>query len=202
VKTILELWNAYADVYNACCDEWVQDTDAYREERAFKLLKAGLQFHELLNNVSNRRHKSWYANDIWAVGSRQMLNKGDLWRFSTRAVEGRGGRLKHIGRRMICWRRRSTGKYRRIVRDKVVQQTYTSSPERQLMRAACSREDRAHTQQRSRIAATGRNTLKRQGDKLDAASPVSLGGGVELGAVKKMCVAAATGSRTSALWRA
>ena len=49
---------------------------------------------------------------------------------------------------MICWRRRSVGKYSRIVRGKLVQQTYTSAPERQLMRAACSREDRAHTQVR------------------------------------------------------
>ena len=72
VKTILELWNAYADIYNACCDEWTEDTDAYREERAFRLLKAGVRHHELLNDVSNRRHKSWYANKMWAVLTRQM----------------------------------------------------------------------------------------------------------------------------------
>eukprot|EP00966_Prymnesium_polylepis_P203564 4716176-Prymnesium_polylepis.1 len=65
-----------------------------------------------------------------------MRKYGNLWRLSTRAVEGRGGRLKHIGRRMICWRRRSNGKYKRIVRGKAVeQQTYSSAPERQLMRA-------------------------------------------------------------------
>eukprot|EP00966_Prymnesium_polylepis_P127440 2947673-Prymnesium_polylepis.1 len=33
-----------------------------------------------------------------------MRKYGNLWRFLTRAVEGRGGRLKHIGSRMICWR--------------------------------------------------------------------------------------------------
>ena len=51
-----------------------------------------------------------YGNDVTfseeAVATRQKREKGDLWRFSTRSVEGRGGRLKHIGRRMICWRRR------------------------------------------------------------------------------------------------
>jgi hypothetical protein len=145
VKAILELWNAYADVYNACCDEWESDLDSYREDRAFTLLKAGIKHHSLLNDISTRRHKSWYASKTWAVLSRQMREYGDRWRFSTRAVEGRGGRLKHIGRRMICWRRRSKGKYQRIVRGKTVTQTYNSTPERQLMRAACSREDRAHT---------------------------------------------------------
>ena len=202
MKTILHLWNAYADVYNACCDPWLEDTDAYREERGFQLLKAGLKFHELLNNISNRRHKSWYAANIWAVGSRQMRDWGDLWRFSTRSVEGRGGRLKHIGRRMICWRRRSSGKYSRVVRGKVVSQTYSSAPEHQLMRGACSREERAHTQQRSRVAATGRNTLKRSGDKMNAPTPVSLGGELTTNFVKRMCVAAAEGDRQSVLWRA
>ena len=131
-----------------------------------------------------------------------MRKYGNLWRFSTRAVEGRGGRLKHIGRRMICWRRRSNGKYKRIVRGKVVQQTYSSAPERQLMRAACSREERAHTQQRSRVAATGRNTLKREFAKVDAAPTLQLGGELEPAFVKKMAVAARAGDRGSALWRA
>eukprot|EP00966_Prymnesium_polylepis_P213488 4944293-Prymnesium_polylepis.1 len=130
VRRILQLWNAYADMYNALCDEWMEDTEAYAEERAFKLLKAGLAHHELLNDISNRRHKSWYAANVWAVASRQMRQRRNLWRFSTRAVEGRGGQLKRIGRRMICWRRRSTGKYKRIVRGKVIEQTYTSAPER------------------------------------------------------------------------
>lgn len=131
-----------------------------------------------------------------------MREWGDLWRFSTRSVEGRGGRLKHIGRRMICWRRRSTGKYKRVVRGKVVSQTYESAPERQLMRAACSREDRAHTQSRSRVATTGRNTLKRSFAKVDLASMPRLGGDLEHNFVKTMCVAAGKRDRQSAAWRA
>ena len=232
VKRILQLWNAYADIYNACCDEWTDSTDAYYEERAFKLLKSGLAHHELINDLSTRRHKSWsavcipglhphqiihttclaltpshvyrrYHYKIWGVASQQMRKWGDLWRFSTRAVEGRGGRLKHIGRRMICWRRRSNGKYKRIVRGKVVSQTYTSAPERQLMRAACSREERVHTQQRSRLATTGRNTLKRTFDKVEAAEQPALGGGVSVSSsgVKKLCVAASKHDRQHACWR-
>ena len=99
---------------------------------------------------------------------------------------------------MICWRRRSNGKYARMMRGKLVEQTYTSAPERQLMRAACAREDRAHTQQRSRVVATGRNTLKRQYDKVNAPEKPSLGGRLELGWVKKQCVAGASGARANA----
>ena len=131
-----------------------------------------------------------------------MRKCGNLWRFSTRAVEGRGGRLKHIGRRMVCWRLRSNGKYKRIVRGRVVEQTYSSAPERQLMRAACSREERAHTQQRSRVATTGRNTLKREFDIVDAPAKLQLGGALQPAFVKKMAVAARAGDRASALWRA
>ena len=61
VKTVLELWNAYSDIYNAYCDEWVEDTDEYREQRAFKALKAGIAFQDKLNDVSTRRSGVWYC---------------------------------------------------------------------------------------------------------------------------------------------
>ena len=131
-----------------------------------------------------------------------MRQWGDLWKFSTRAVEGRGGRLKHIGRRMICWRRRSNGKYKRMIRDNVVSQTYTSAPEYQLMRASCAREDRAHSQKRSRVATTGRATLVRSGAKLEAMEKPSMGGELQPEFVKKMCIAAHDKDRKSVLWRA
>ena len=73
--------------------------------------QAGLAFWDKLNDISNRRHKSGYCATAALVASRQQKEKGDLWRFSTRSVEGRGGQLRRIGRRMICWRRRSKGKY-------------------------------------------------------------------------------------------
>ena len=39
-----------------------------------------------------------YAHIFMTVLPRQMRLWGDLWRFSTRSVEGRGGQLKRIGR--------------------------------------------------------------------------------------------------------
>ena len=67
------------------------------------------------------------------------------------------------------------------------------------MRAACSREDRAHTQVRSRVATTGRNTLKRSFDKLDQELMPELGNVLEPEFIKKMCLAAEAGE--AANWR-
>ena len=44
VKSVLSLWNSYADIYNAYCDEWTADSDTYRDDRAFRALKAGIAF--------------------------------------------------------------------------------------------------------------------------------------------------------------
>ena len=158
VKHVLSLWNSHADLYNSLCEKWTSDTDTYREDRTYRTMKAAIDFLDVLNDVSTRRHKSWYAHLFITIVPRQMRRWGDLWRFSTRSVEGRGGRLKHIGRRMLCWRRRSAT-YHRTVKAKdggsqIINQSYNSTPERQLMRAACSPEDRGHTQKRSKLATT------------------------------------------------
>ena len=92
---------------------------------------------------------------------------------------------------MICWRRRSSGKYKRIVRGKVVEQTYTSAPERQLLCAPPARAKSARTRNSARAS-------QRHYDKVDAAAMPSLGGDL----VKKMCVAAATEDRENVAWRA
>ena len=192
VKSILQMWNAYADMYNALCDEWTSDSDAYRNERAYRALKGATAYLERLNAVSNRRHKSCYPHQFMTVVPRQMQMWGDLWRFSTRSVEGRGGQLKKIGRRIICWRRRcAAGSYQRNVKRKgvahAISQGYSYGPERMLMRASCFREDRAHTQKRSRAATTGRNTLARSVPKAEQAELPALGDALELTCVKRMC---------------
>ena len=81
-----------------------------------------------------------------------------------------------------------------------VEQSYNSAPERQLMRAA-SREDRAHTQVRSRAATTGRNTLKRTFAKAEEEALATLGGAMEPEYVKKLCAAAGTGKLAGDEWR-
>ena len=193
VKSILKMWNAYADLYNAFCDEWTSDTDAYREERAYRVLKATVSLLELLNSISNLRHKSWYFHKCM-VAARQTRKWGDLWRFSTRAVEGRGGQLKRIGRRIICWRHRCKGSYQRNIRrkgaTKTITQGYGSAPHRQLMKVSCFREHGAHSRKRARLATTGRNTLVRSVPKVESAESAALpelGDVLELPRVKRLC---------------
>ena len=174
VKSILQLWNAYADLFNSVCDPWTDDSDAYREERAFATLKAADICLERLNSVSERRHKCWYV-PLMRIAARQMRAKGDLWRFSTRCVEGRGGQIKRIARKIVCWRRRCPA-YQRSIKargggTRVITQSYNSTPERQLMRQSCKREDRAHKRTRSRLATTGRNTLARVVPKAENDDP-------------------------------
>jgi len=191
VKLILKLWNAYADLFNALCDEWKTGLQSERDERAYQVLKSSAALLDLLNSVSNRRHKCAYVQMMMTVGAKQVRQRGNLWPFSTRAVEGRGGQLKKIGRRIICWRRRSQGTYKRNIRRKGVARTvvqgYGSAPERQLMRASCFREDRTHTQKRSRVVTTGRNTLARSTPKAELAELPAMGDALETECVKRLC---------------
>ena len=106
VKRILQLWNAYADLYSALCDEWTSDTQSYRDERAYQVHTASVTLLDHLNVVSGLRHKSCYPHQFMTVIPRQMRARGDLWRLSSRSVEGRGGRFKRVSRRIVCWRRR------------------------------------------------------------------------------------------------
>ena len=57
-----------------------------------------------------------------------------------------------------------------------------------MMRAACFREERAHTQKRSRVATTGRNTLARSLPKAEMAALPALGDALEPERVKRLCL--------------
>ena len=191
VKRILQLWNCYADLYSALCDEWTSDLQSYRDERAFQTLKASSSLLEHLNVVSDGRHKSCYPHQFMTTVPRQIHARGDLWRFSTRSVEGRGGRIKRISRRIVCWRRNCKS-YQHSVRTKtghrVITQSYSATPEKMLMRGACAAEISTHADKRSRLATTGRNTLARTIPKAQEAELPALGNVLELEHVKRMCL--------------
>ena len=96
-----------------------------------------------------------------------MARNGDLWPYSTRATEARGGRYKRL-KKVTCQRRRATLPVMRgyltkktgIVKYK--KQGYNSSTSMQLMRGACAQEISAHRLSgRNRLKTTGRKTLKR-----------------------------------------
>jgi hypothetical protein len=70
----------------------------------------------------------------------------------------------------------------------VITQSYNSTPEKQLMRGACSFENRIHANKRSRLATTGRNTLARTIPKVEQADLPALGDVLEPASFKRMCL--------------
>jgi hypothetical protein len=50
--------------------------------------------------MSNGRCQSHYFPLVTEVASRQTALKGDLWVYSTRATEAKGGRFKRIKRKV------------------------------------------------------------------------------------------------------
>ena len=102
------------------------------------------------------------------VASQQMAERGDLWPYSTRATEARGGRYKRFMRRVVCRRKRSVGGSKRAVKNRktgkvsFVKQAYHSCVSKQLLRQGAAQEVNAHLSSgRSRLKTTGRKTLTR-----------------------------------------
>ena len=116
--------------------------------------------------MSNDRCVSHYLPLVAYVAPRQMAKRGDLWPYSTRAVEARGGRYKRISRR-VNHRKRSALDIKAVQNLKLgtvnfKKSAYNSSRTLQMSRAACMQEESAHgSHGRSRLATTGRNTLVR-----------------------------------------
>merc|ERR1712113_260001 len=120
--------------------------------------------------MSNSRSKSQYMPMVAYVASRQTAERGDLWPYSTRATEARGGLYKRIKAKVCCQRKRSAeqGSVVRAHRNKKLgrtsfkKQSYNSSTTKQLMRAGAAAELYSHRLAgRSRLKTTGRKTLTR-----------------------------------------
>ena len=65
---------------------------------------AAVAFAVALNTVSDYKHKSWYVHYMVWIVPRMIYLHGDLWRFSTAAIESRNARLKRMGITCISWR--------------------------------------------------------------------------------------------------
>eukprot|EP00965_Chrysotila_dentata_P154598 5108543-Pleurochrysis_carterae.AAC.1 len=63
-----------------------------------------MELSKALNKVSSFKHQSWYLHYLVWIIPQQIMEFGNLWKFSTCAIESRGARLKRMGRRCICWR--------------------------------------------------------------------------------------------------
>ena len=96
--------------------------------------------------VCNGRHKSWYLHLFVYVVPRQIAKYGELWPFSTSALESRGARIKRV--RNVCWRGYSSKPYERKAerqgRVTKFKQAYRSSPTLHILRMLASQEELFH----------------------------------------------------------
>ena len=79
MKSILQLWNAYADLFNSVCDPWTDDSDAYW---------GGSRFHEQSRDIS-----LIYFVQISDSGTE---NLGEISSVLGIPTVGRGGQIKRI----------------------------------------------------------------------------------------------------------
>jgi hypothetical protein len=105
VSLMLHCFDAYLDLYCALCDQWVEDerVAAVREARALRVFVAAVKIFKYVED-SSTQHKSWYMHIMAYILPRHVARYGDLWRYSSGALEQRGAQLKTIGRSVACFR--------------------------------------------------------------------------------------------------
>ena len=144
---------------------------------------------------SNPEHKSWMPHIIWAVLPKFIADRGDCWRYSTAKLEARGAAAKTLGRRVVCWRRRSGPSMRTIAKRPInpkarkrkgrenrppaqpFSQSYSSTGEQQLLEMVGLREielRRGNTRKARKLGQLGRVTAARTTPKFHT-SPLAEG---------------------------
>ena len=117
--------------------------------------------------MSNDRCTADYLPIAAYVVPRQMAQRGDLWPYSTRAVEGRGGRYKKVRRKVVCFRKpaKEIWKAVRNVKQKSMsfrKSYYNSCSTLQTLRTVGAQEDSSQSaHRRNRLSTTGRRSLQR-----------------------------------------
>ena len=117
--------------------------------------------------MSNDRCVADYLPLAAYIVPQQMAERGDLWPYSTRAVEGRGGRVKKVRRSVVCFRKPAKEIFKAVRNVKqnsfaFKKSYYSSCSTLQTMRTLVSQEESANNLHgRNRIATTGRHSLLR-----------------------------------------
>ena len=101
----LRAFDAYYVLYSALNEPWhgqehVQDV---REARALRVFKAAATVGKYME-AEGTTHKSWTLHIAQYVLPLHVARYGDLWRFSSGALEQRGAQLKRIGSCVACFR--------------------------------------------------------------------------------------------------
>jgi hypothetical protein len=172
VRRNFEAADGYGAYFTAVTDEWSEETptQAYADSRALRIYNATTALSKGMFSASGGRCKSRYI-PMGYIAAWQTSKHRNLWPFSTRATEGRGARIKRNDRRKVSYRpRTTTGDVMRAIKNlKTGGHSYrstiymNSSASEQLMRIGSQQEEIWHEKRRhaSRLAATGRRTLKR-----------------------------------------
>uniref|UniRef100_A0A7S2JIX6 Uncharacterized protein n=1 Tax=Haptolina brevifila TaxID=156173 RepID=A0A7S2JIX6_9EUKA len=146
----IELWACYGEMYREARDPWTSDTKEYRAKRALRFLRTAVAFGVALATVSDYKHKSWYVHYMVWIVPRMIYLYGDLWRFSTAAIESRNARLKRMGITCISWRPYQEGKsvYHcidyRTGKEVEREQSYKSCPMEQMLSKVLALQDAWH----------------------------------------------------------
>ena len=83
----MKAWGEY-HALSALLSEPLEDTTtAGKEERARQVAHAAIALAHSFEGVCNGRHKSWYLHLFVYVVPRQIAKYGELWPFSTAALD-------------------------------------------------------------------------------------------------------------------
>ena len=74
------------------------------EDAAFRAAVAAVALTSYFKDGSNDQARTWMFHIIIYILPLFIKLRGNLWPYSTAALEARGARLKRMGRLVICWR--------------------------------------------------------------------------------------------------
>ena len=160
VHAIMKAWEGYHELSHLLSVPLEDRSLAGRQERARQVAHAAIAFAHCFEGVCTSRHRSWYLHLFVYVVPRQIERYGDLWPFSTAAIEGRGARIKRV---KVSWRSYSDKpmvcRAERRGRVSTFKRSYKSSPTIQILRMIAAAEELAHNGKgrgAARLKETGR----------------------------------------------
>ena len=125
----LRFFDAYFELYCALNEPWHgrEAEQSVREARALRVFQAAARVGKYME-AGGTSHKGWTPHITMWILFRHVARYGDLWRFSSGALEQRGAQLKRIGScvaLIACFRPRVTAKGRTAEGKKIA--THNSS---------------------------------------------------------------------------
>ena len=101
----LRAFDAYYELYYVLNLPWggQEHVAAVREARALAVFKAAATVGKYME-AGGTNHKSWTLHIAQYILFRHVARYGDLWRFSSGALEQRGAQLKRIASCVACFR--------------------------------------------------------------------------------------------------